>query len=136
MKQQKIISLFFIFITNMMNLSAKNRIDSLLNILDIEIDNYQVYEKKKERTIINLRNRKFEKNFDSEYKHYFDLYNEYNRFCYDSACYYIKKSLEVCTRHNKKEEKIETLTELAHYYAQTGNVVEAYQLLDSFTSVS
>lgn len=135
MKQQKIISLFFIFITNMMNLSAKNRIDSLLNILDIEIDNYQVYEKKKERTIINLRNRKFEKNFDSEYKHYFDLYNEYNRFCYDSACYYIKKSLEVCTRHNKKEEKIETLTELAHYYAQTGNVVEAYQLLDSLKNI-
>lgn len=128
MKESQKISVLLIFIVYSMSVSAKSRIDSLLNILDIEIKNCHKYEEEKKGRIMSLRNKVFGSSFDSEYKYYMDLYNEYIRFCYDSAHYYLNKSIEVCDKYKKELIKTETLAELSHLYAQTGNVIEAYQV--------
>lgn len=128
MKKSQKISVLLIFIVYSMSVSAKSRIDSLLNILDMEIKNCHKYEEEKKGRIMSLRNKVFGSSFDSEYKYYMDLYNEYIRFCYDSAHYYLNKSIEVCDKYKNELIKTETLAELSHLYAQTGNVIEAYQV--------
>lgn len=131
MKQQLYITLLFIFVIQNINALTKHKIDSLFNVLDVEIKNCHKYEIKKEDNIIKLKNKKVDNSFDSLYKYYLDLYNEYNRYCYDSAYYYINKSIYICKKYHKNDKRDELLAELAHYYAQTGNVIAAYQLLDS-----
>lgn len=129
--QRHIIKLLLIllFYCNMQVVKAELPLDSILNALNIELDNRNFHYEKKEERLKTLKIQ-FQQQDDTRLK--FDLcnrlYQEYITYQYDSAYHYAKKGLEIARLLN--DERLEAVSHISlmKCYISSGLYKEAYQL--------
>lgn len=104
--------------------------DSLLNILDKSISEYQEYEEVKQHRINEYKEqlqRDFSVNNQSHYNSL--LIKEYETYSYDSAIFYINKNVQLIPK-NQIEQRNNLFLSFSLLLASTGRCYEAFDVLN------
>ena len=121
-----IICLLFPFI-----LFAKNEIDSLLNVLDKTIENYQIYSNLKEQKLNQLKDLlKITTVDDQRFVICGKLYDEYRSYNSDSALTYARKKLVIAGKLNDIRKLNDSRLNLASIMGTLGMYKEAIDILN------
>lgn len=116
---------------SMFSLSANEETDSLLNVLDMEMNQAKSLNENKERYISSLRKRlDTAENKDARFNICRDLYQEYKNFQFDSAYNYASRMLEIAkqTPENKTNKSLAYIA-LMECYNSVGLFKEADDML-------
>lgn len=108
---------------------ANKEIDSLLNVLDHDINNYSIYEKNKKERIENLKSMTVAPNSIDRYALNFSIYNEYKTYSSDSAFHYLYKNLALAKHLHNFTCEVETLLEEVYLLTCVGMYLEAKDML-------
>lgn len=117
--------------------SAQTELDSILNVLDSEIENRDKYDTKREIRINMLKefSSSIEMNYDEEFKINQQLIEEYRTYKFDSALSYLKKNYLLAQQLNNNERITKTLLDKAKLLASSGGYIDALDILDHIDSV-
>ena len=109
------------------------KIDSLINVLDKSVDNYQYYTNQKERRFVELRAEiNPEKGVAYNYSIYQQLYNEYKSYKVDSAIRYALVKLDIARKLKDDRELCISQLDVAHIWGISGMYLESLKILQSF----
>lgn len=114
-----------------LNSVAQSPLDSLLAHIDQSIENHEVYLKKKETRLQDLRNQLKQARPISveEYNINLELYKEYKPYVCDSAIHYLNKNIEIAkVLHNLHKQYQSTLL-LSYLMGSAGMYKEAVDIL-------
>ena len=113
--------------------SGQTALDSLLDQLDLAIENHQTYSQKKEAHINALKEQLkiVSRNTLEEYKLNAALYNEYRPYICDSAIHYKNRNIDIAEHLGNVSLLYESQLHLAYLMASTGMYLEAVDLIDS-----
>lgn len=111
---------------------ANVRVDSILSILDKEIECRKVYYEQKESKLEELKQHfKHLRSQQEKYNLCNRLFNEYITYKYDSAYSYAIQMQEISSRFADKNLSIEADCNLFYCYVSTGLFKEAYDMMKS-----
>ncbi|MDR0829413.1 MAG: DUF6377 domain-containing protein [Prevotellaceae bacterium] len=129
---KKIIFFLIILSAVFCEISAKNNLDSILNILDFSITQTEKYDRAKEQTIDSLKTAlRLHKADGQTHQLYFQIFKEYETFVFDSAFFYANEHLIFSQKENNKTWIAECKIELSRMYAVFAQFSEALSLLKS-----
>jgi len=111
--------------------TAQNNFESLLNVLDKTVENYQVYSNQKEETLNKLKVFLLHTTSDSQkYEFCGQLYNAYKPYKSDSALVYARKKLQIAEKLNNTWQINDARLNLASIMGVTGMFKEALDILE------
>ncbi|MDD3323169.1 MAG: DUF6377 domain-containing protein [Paludibacter sp.] len=115
-----------------MPLFANNDIDSLLNVLDSSVDNYQVFSNQKEEQLNKLKDLlRFTNSNDQRYKICGQLYEDYKSYKSDSALTYAQKKLQIAEKMNNRWNLTDAKLNLASIMGTSGMYKESMDILET-----
>ena len=111
----------------------KTALDSLLIELDQVIKSYASYEQHKENRILDLKNRlaKVQENSTAAYDLTQRIYEEYSTYQYDSALFYLNKSIDIAEYLHNDTGKYAHKLQLAYLMGSSGMYKESIDVLES-----
>ena len=111
--------------------TAQNNFDSLLNVLDKTVDNYQVCSNRKEEKLNKLKELLKHSYLDRhQYEICGQLYDEYKPYKSDSALVYARKKLQIAEKLNNSWQINDARLNLASIMGVTGMYKEALDILE------
>lgn len=129
--KQRLFILCLTFVS-FIGLSADNRLDSILSVLDATIDNNLIYTQLRQNRIDSLKQKlSVSTVLQDIYNIQADLYKEYKSYKCDSAVRYLNLNMEVAISMNNNRKLLESKLRLVHLLAATGMYMEAKDLLDT-----
>lgn len=121
--------LFLIFTSGAQQIKAGLPLDSILNVLNTELDNRNFHYEIKEERLRTLKIKlEQQDNIRLQYDLCNQLYQEYITYQYDSAYHYAKKGLEIARILNDEKMEAVSLISFMKCYTSSGLYKEAYQL--------
>jgi cell division protein FtsL len=112
-------------------LLAQNQTDSLLNVLDKTVDNYQIYSNQKEEKLDQFKALLKQASTDNQrYDICGKLYDEYSSYKSDSALIYARKKLQIAERLNDKRSLTDSRLNLASIMGIAGMYKESMDILN------
>lgn len=124
--------LFIVISAVFTNLSAANKPDSLLRVLDRNITERAVFTEQKEARIMNLKQKKtWQKSLEELYRINMDIIGNYESFIYDSAEVYVLENINIARKMGSSEYLTESNLRLAFIYSLSGLFVQADDILRS-----
>jgi len=119
-----------LFFLSVLVLSAQNTSDSLLNELDITVENFQQYATQKELKMNKLKELLIYSSSDSlKYDICCKLYDEYKSYKSDSALTYARRKLQIAEKLKNNRSIIDSRLNLASIMGVTGMYKEALDIL-------
>jgi hypothetical protein len=125
-----IICISFLLLSITRLYSQEISLDSILTVLDREIDNREFYYQKKESQLASLKkqlNRIDEARM--KYGICIELFDQYIFYQYDSACYYANQAKNLAVSIKDKQLNIKADYSLLYCYISTGLFKEAHELM-------
>lgn len=121
---------FFLCVCVAGNVSAVNKLDSLLNLLDKTIEEHETYTFKRESRISQLKERRTHADACSPelYNLNMELYKEYKVFVCDSAIHYLSENIEIATRMRELDRENESKLLLSYLFASSGMYKESVDI--------
>ena len=131
---KKILCLILLYLST--PLYGKNKLDSILSVLDTEIQKYPQYEQANNTVIESIRKEymRTDPSTTERYKLGRLLFEKYRFFNADSARNYLRDCLSWSIEHNDSIQATDDKLELAFYHACTGMYLEAIYLLKDMNS--
>lgn len=127
MKNLLVFIIVFLF---SVSLYSQNDSDSLLQVLDRTVDNYQYYSGKKEEKMNKLKDLlKYTTSDSQKYEICGKLYDEYSAYKSDSALVYARKKLQIAEKLNNKRNLTDARLNLASMLGVMGLYKEAMDML-------
>lgn len=125
--------LFFLIFSFPLYTSAGNTLDSLLNVLDLTIQEHEKYVVQRESRIVHLKDLVYgiEKNSKEHYNLNSQLYKEYKAFICDSAIHYLNENIRIAERLHDNDRRIESKLQLSLLLSSTGMYTESIDVLES-----
>lgn len=124
-----LISLLYLISINTWSI-AQSRTDSILSVLDHEIENRNLYYQKKEQTIASLKEQLVHfSNTAIRFDFCDKIYNEYLPYQFDSAFVYAGYSLELARQMEDKSAEAIAGCNLLHCYISAGLFKESCDIL-------
>jgi hypothetical protein len=121
-----------IFLCSVLALPAQNTTDSLLKVLDLSVENFQIYSTQKENKQNKLKDMLNYSSSDSlKYDICGKLYDEYKAYKSDSALTYARRKLQIAEKLNNNRNIIDSRLNLASIMGVTGMYKEALDILGS-----
>lgn len=109
---------------------AKHNIDSLMNVLDNEVENYNQYVQKYNESITTFKgNVRYARTDQERYELNKHLFYSYQAFQNDSALHYLNECRKYAQRMGRKDLEGEILARQAFQSSTTGMYYEAQELL-------
>ncbi len=108
--------------------------DSLLNVLDLTIQEHETYVAQRESCIKHLKEltHGIEPNSAEQYNLNSQIYKEYKAFICDSAIHYLNENIRIAERLRDTDRKIESqLRKLSLLLSSTGMYKESLDVLES-----
>lgn len=128
MRSTVLILLIFLFYSSY----SQTRSDSILNILNKEIDNRNLYYSEKENRINNLKLKLTNTNNDSDrFLLNNEIYDEYKSYQYDSAYAYAANTKLYADKLNKPELQVKAKCNLLFCFMSSGLFKEAVDIINS-----
>jgi hypothetical protein len=126
------ISILLICLLAFTTSSGKSQTDSILQVLDREIDNRGFYYQKKEDRLNTLK-ALLDHNQDAQVKFDFcnRLFNEYITYQYDSACVYAQKNLDIAAALNDEKLIVQSKLNILQSHVLAGLHKESFELLNT-----
>ncbi|MBV5343656.1 hypothetical protein JZU68_08660, partial [bacterium] len=119
-----------IFLCSVLALPAQNKTDSLLKVLDLTVENFQIYSTQKENKLNKLKDMLNYSSSDSlKYDICGKLYDEYKAYKSDSALTYARRKLQIAEKLNNNRNIIDSRLNLASIMGVTGMYKEALDIL-------
>ncbi len=119
-----------IFLCSVLAIPAQNTTDSLLKVLDLSVENFQIYSTQKENKLNKLKDLLNYSSSDSlKYDICGKLYDEYKAYKSDSALTYARRKLQIAEKLNNKRNIIDSRLNLASIMGVTGMYKEALDIL-------
>lgn len=116
------------------NLSAQSRVDSILNVLDGEIEQRKKYTMAKEYVIADLKGRLKEVSEPGEQFLLNDrIYNEYKSYQYDSAYVYAMNAIRCAGELNDRDLELKAASNLLFCFLSSGLFKEAVDIVNRTT---
>lgn len=117
--------------TTITQLHGKNRLDSMLLVLDAEIQKYPQYEQTNQTVLTAITAKYQQANPQSQEKYRLAkrLFERYRYFNADSARTYLRQCIAWSMQHDRPTQAINDRLELAYYHACTGMYLEAVSQL-------
>lgn len=110
---------------------SKAKVDSILSVLDSEIENQEYYYQKKEYKIDGLREQFFHfRNPRIRFDFCDRLYNEYISYKFDSAYIYARRSIELAREMNDNEACVAGKCKLLYCYISAGLFKESFDTME------
>jgi hypothetical protein len=110
---------------------AQNDIDSLLNVLDKTVDNFQLYSNLKEEKLNQLKDLLKQTSTDNQrYEICGKLYDEYSSYKSDSALVFARKKLQIAEKLNDKRYLTDSRLNLASMMGIAGMYKESMDILN------
>lgn len=111
---------------------SANRVDSILSVLDSEIEHREIYYQQKEKKLEDIKQQfRYVKDQQERYNLCNRLFNEYITYQYDSAYSYAIQTEEISHRLTDKNLFIQADCNLLYCYLSTGLFKEAYDMMKS-----
>jgi len=112
---------------------AKSEVDSLLVLLNNEIDNKHFYDQQKKHEIQEVKRLLTINHLqpEQEYELNHELAEQYKKYIIDSAIYYTEKNLQIATALNDTGLVSKANLELSQLYSTAGMYIEAKNILNS-----
>lgn len=125
--------LFFLIFSFPLYTWAGNTLDSLLNVLDLTIQEHEKYVVQRESRIVHLKDLVYgiEKNSTEHYNLNSQLYKEYKAFICDSAIHYLNENIRIAERLHDNDRRIESKLQLSLLLSSTGMYTESIDVLKS-----
>ena len=121
-----------LLLCQIIGLSAKERVDSILSVLDSEIEHREIYYQQKEKKLEDIKQQfRYVKNQQEKYNLCNRLFNEYITYQYDSAYSYAIQTEEISRQLVDKNLSAEADCNLLYCYLSTGLFKEAYDMMKS-----
>ena len=121
-----------LLLCQIIGLSAKERVDSILSVLDSEIEHREIYYQQKEKKLEDIKQQfRYVKNQQEKYNLCNRLFNEYITYQYDSAYSYAIQTEGISHRLTDKNLSIQADCNLFYCYLSTGLFKEAYDMMRS-----
>lgn len=113
--------------------SANNKLDSLLDVLDKTILEYQTFVDIRENRIQHLKGKLNENNLSLQnvYSLNLQLFKEYKPYICDSAISYLNKNMDIAESLDDDDRITETRLLLSYYLTSTGVYKESMDILDA-----
>lgn len=122
----------FLFLWQVMGLSANVRVDSILSVLDSEIEHRHDYYRQKEKKLEEIKQQfRYVKTQHEKYNLCNRLFNEYITYQYDSAYSYAMQTEEISRQLADRVLSVEADCNLFYCYLSTGLFKEAYDMMNS-----
>lgn len=119
------------------SLASQANTDSLLQVLNLAIENQELYVEQKQERIKNIKFEiREEMPLTEKFGMYDSLWHEYSSFQFDSAFKYASSMLQVAERLDDPVRLAEAKLNLAFIFRSAGMYKEAYQTLESISSSS
>ena len=112
---------------------ADKTLDSLLNVLDLTIQEHEIYVVQRESRIKHLKEltHGIEPNSAEQYNLNSQIYKEYKAFICDSAIHYLNENIRIAERLRDTDRKIESQLQLSLLLSSTGMYKESLDVLES-----
>ena len=112
---------------------ADKTLDSLLNVLDLTIQEHETYVAQRESRIKHLKEltHGIEPNSAEQYNLNSQIYKEYKAFICDSAIHYLNENIRIAERLRDTDRKIESQLQLSLLLSSTGMYKESLDVLES-----
>ena len=112
---------------------ADKTLDSLLNVLDLTIQEHETYVVQRESRIKHLKEltHGIESNSAEQYNLNSQIYKEYKAFICDSAIHYLNENIRIAERLRDTDRKIESQLQLSLLLSSTGMYKESLDVLES-----
>ena len=112
---------------------AGKTLDSLLNVLDLTIQEHETYVVQRESRIKHLKEltHGIEPNSAEQYNLNSQIYKEYKAFICDSAIHYLNENIRIAERLHDADRKIESQLQLSLLLSSTGMYKESLDVLES-----
>jgi len=119
-------------------LSAENKVDSLLNVLDGVISHSGYYEGAKNKKILILKQKFEQKNLPKEKQYQINnaLFLEYEAYNFDSAIHYINHNLQIATELGNLQLMNDSKLKKIRLLSIAGIYVEGMKLIQSINKSS
>jgi hypothetical protein len=113
-------------------LSAQQKLDSLLGVLDNTVDNYQLYANQKEQKLADLYKLLGQsKSEEQAYFVYGQFLEEYNSYKSDSALKYAQQKLNLAEKLNDIKKLNESRLDMALIWCLSGMYKESFDILQN-----
>lgn len=112
---------------------ADKTLDSLLNVLDLTIQEHETYVAQRESRIKHLKEltQGIEANSVEQYNLNSQIYKEYKAFICDSAIHYLNENIRIAEGLRDTDRKIESQLQLSLLLSSTGMYKESLDVLES-----
>ena len=112
---------------------ADKTLDSLLNVLDLTIQEHETYVAQRESRIKHLKEltHGIEPNSAEQYNLNSQIYKEYKAFICDSAIYYLNENVRIAGNLGDTDREIESKLQLSLLLSSTGMYTESIDVLKS-----
>lgn len=112
---------------------AGKTLDSLLNVLDLTIQEHEKYVLQRESRIAHLKElaHGIEANSTEHYNLNSQIYKEYKAFICDSAIHYLNENIRIAERLHDNDHQVESKLQLSYLLASTGMYTESIDVLNS-----
>lgn len=112
---------------------AAKTLDSLLNVLDLTIQEHEKYVSQRESRITHLKDlvHGIEINSTEHYNLNSQIYKEYKAFICDSAIHYLNENIRIAERLRDYDHQVESKLQLSYLLASTGMYTESIDVLNS-----
>ena len=125
--------LFLLLLSFPLYTRADKTLDSLLNVLDLTIQEHETYVAQRESRIKHLKEltHGIEPNSAEQYNLNSQIYKEYKAFICDSAIHYLNENIRIAERLRDTDRKIESQLQLSLLLSSTGMYKESLDVLES-----
>lgn len=104
--------------------------------LEATLDSVESYREVQEKKLLDYKRKAAEASSDEARFYHYKLITElYYEFDVDSTSYYVQKNLEIATRNNKPEWKVDCYLQAAHVCNCTGFLEQSRSALDNLQSL-
>ena len=130
---KKIYLIFILFLFFPLYTRADKTLDSLLNVLDIAIQEHETYVAQRESRIRHLKEltHEIEASSAEHYNLNSQIYKEYKAFICDSAIHYLNENIRIAERLQDVSRKVDSKLQLSLLLSSTGMYTEAIDVLKS-----
>lgn len=125
--------IFLLLLSFSLYTRADKTLDSLLNVLDLTIQEHEKYVVQRESRIVHLKDLVYgiAKNSTEHYNLNSQLYKEYKTFICDSAIHYLNENIRIAERLHDNDRRIESKLQLSLLLSSTGMYTESIDVLKS-----
>lgn len=125
--------LFLLILSFPLHIWADKTLDSLLNVLDLTIQEHEKYVSQRESRIAHLKDlaHGIEANSTEHYNLNSQIYKEYKAFICDSAIHYLNENIRIAERLLDNDHQIESKLQLSYLLASSGMYTESIDVLNS-----